>query len=57
MSSVFIPNAYIIPLPAVSKMNFMLRFLLNLSVTPLPAAELDELYVNHLFACAPEEDL
>ena len=42
----------------------MLRFLLNLSITPLPAEELNELcaaflteFVCHLLACAPEEDL
>ena len=42
----------------------MLRFLLNLSIAPLPAEELDELYaafisncVCHLLACTPEEDL
>ena len=45
-------------------MNFMLRFLLNLSITPLPAEELNEFYaafltefVCHLLACTPEEDL
>ena len=42
----------------------MLRFLLNLSITPLPAEELNELmlrfmpnYVCHLLACTPAEDL
>ena len=42
----------------------MLCFLLNLSITPLPAEELNELYaafltefVCHLLAWAPEEDL
>ena len=42
----------------------MLLFLLNLSITPLPAEELNELYaafltefVCQLLACAPEEDL
>ena len=29
-------------------MNFMLRFLLNLSITPLPAEELNELYAAFL---------
>ena len=40
----------------------MLRFLLNLSITPLPAEELYELYLRfipnyvcHLLACTPEE--
>ena len=45
-------------------MNFMLRSLLNLSNTPLPAEELNELYaafltefVCHLLTCSPEKDL
>ena len=29
-------------------MNFMLRFLLDLSITPLPAEELNELYADFL---------
>ena len=29
-------------------MDFMLRFLLNLSITPLPAEELNELYAAFL---------
>ena len=41
----------------------MLRFLLNLSITPLPAEELNVQLKNliimsyHLLVCAPEEDI
>ena len=40
----------------------MLRFLLNLSITPLPAKELNELYATFHYQfmsidCVPEEDL
>ena len=46
-----------------NEMNFLLSFLLNLSITPLLAEELYELYAVFLMqlilsvACAPEEDL
>ena len=54
----------LLPYQQKNKMKFLLRFLLNLSITLLPAEELNYFMLRfipnnvcHLLTCAPEDDL